>query len=134
MTKNKRFENRLNKDIKKFHALNPVWDNEKQDALNIFEMIDLLNELNDENNKIHKENYGNLDGLNYYQEENASLSEKLTNLEADYDDLIKENEQFKKMLIDVKRILENELNTVNIPIWKHSLIKSIVNELRIDLE
>lgn len=47
MTKNKRFENRLNKDIKKFHALNPVWDNEKQDALNVFEMIDLLNELNE---------------------------------------------------------------------------------------
>ena len=44
----KRFENRLNKDNVKFNTLNPVWDNEKEDALNVFEMIDLLNELNDE--------------------------------------------------------------------------------------
>ena len=45
----KRFENRLNKDNVKFNTLNPVWDNEKQDALNVFEMIDLLNELHEEN-------------------------------------------------------------------------------------
>ena len=32
MTK-KRFENRLNKYIKKFNVLNPVWDNEKEDGL-----------------------------------------------------------------------------------------------------
>ena len=42
----KRFENRLNKDIKKFNALNPVWDNEKEDALNVFEMIEIMNDLN----------------------------------------------------------------------------------------
>jgi len=45
----KRFENRLNKDNIKFNTLNPVWDNEKETGLNVFEMIDLMNELHDEN-------------------------------------------------------------------------------------
>ncbi|MBP3225703.1 MAG: hypothetical protein J6M08_02135 [Methanobrevibacter sp.] len=49
MTENKRFENRLNKNIKKFNVLNPVWDNEKETALNVFEMIDEMNNLNNEN-------------------------------------------------------------------------------------
>jgi hypothetical protein len=53
----KRFENRLNKDTIKFNTLNPIWDNLKEDALNVFEMIDLLNELHKENkelkNKLH---------------------------------------------------------------------------------
>lgn len=40
----KRFENRLNKSNIKFNTLNPVWDNEKKTALNVFEMIDKLNE------------------------------------------------------------------------------------------
>ena len=40
----KRFENRLNTDNRKYHVLNPVWDNEKETALNVFEMIDKLNE------------------------------------------------------------------------------------------
>lgn len=40
----KRFENRLNKSNIKFNTLNPVWDNEKGTALNVFEMIDKLNE------------------------------------------------------------------------------------------
>lgn len=52
----KRFENRLNKDIKKFNVLNPVWDNEKKDGLNIFEMIDLLNELYEENQALKERN------------------------------------------------------------------------------
>ena len=38
------FENRLNKDNIKFNTQNPVWDTKKEDALNVFEMIDLLNE------------------------------------------------------------------------------------------
>lgn len=54
----KRFENRLNKNNLKFLYQNPVWDNEKEDALNVFEMIDLLNDLHEENklvwNKIKK--------------------------------------------------------------------------------
>lgn len=40
----KRYENRLNKSNIKFNTLNPVWDNETEDGLNVFEMIDVLNE------------------------------------------------------------------------------------------
>lgn len=40
----KRFENRLNKSDIKFNTLNPVWDTKKETALNVFEMIDKLNE------------------------------------------------------------------------------------------
>ena len=52
----KRFENRLSKNNLKFLYQNPVWDNEKKDALNVFEMIDLLNELVTECNSLKKEN------------------------------------------------------------------------------
>ena len=40
----KRFENRLNTSNVKFNTQNPVWDNELGDALNVFQMIDLLND------------------------------------------------------------------------------------------
>ena len=40
----KRFENRLNKSNIELNTLTPVWDNEKGTALNVFEMIDKLNE------------------------------------------------------------------------------------------
>ena len=40
-----RFENRLNRESIYFNTLNPVWDNKKQDGLNVFEMIDMLNDL-----------------------------------------------------------------------------------------
>ena len=52
----KRFENRLNKNNIKFNTLNPIWDNLKEDALNVFEMIELLNKLSDENNNLKKDN------------------------------------------------------------------------------
>lgn len=51
----KRFENRLDKSNIKFNTQNPVWDNEKKDALNVFEMIDLLNELYDVNKKLEND-------------------------------------------------------------------------------
>ena len=51
----KRFENRLNKDDIKFNTLNPVWDNEKEDAFNVFEMIDLLNNLHEENQELKQQ-------------------------------------------------------------------------------
>lgn len=46
----KRFENRLNKSDIKFNTLNPVWDNEKGVALNVFEMIEEMNKLESEKN------------------------------------------------------------------------------------
>lgn len=44
----KRFENRLDKSNVKFNTLNPTWDNEKETGLNVFEMIDEMNNLNNE--------------------------------------------------------------------------------------
>ena len=84
----KRFENRLNKDIKKFHALNPVWDNELKDAWNVFEMIDLLN--------------------NYDKEYKSCLNDVLR-LEKENDQLKEENKKLKKQLrreeTDKKRLM-----------------------------
>lgn len=51
----KRYENRLNKSNVKFNTLNPIWDNETEDGLNVFEMIDVLNELYDENEKLKQQ-------------------------------------------------------------------------------
>ena len=55
MTENKRFENRLNRDKKYFNVLNPVWDYEKEDGLNVFEMIEELNALHEENARLRLE-------------------------------------------------------------------------------
>lgn len=52
----KRFENRLDKSNVKFNTLNPVWDNEKETGLNVFEMIDELNKLSDENEGLKERN------------------------------------------------------------------------------
>ena len=46
--KKQRFENRLDKNNIKFNTLNPVWDNWQETALNVFEMIDVMNEQSDE--------------------------------------------------------------------------------------
>lgn len=51
----KRFENRLNKSNIKSNTLNPTWDNEKEDAINVFEMIDLLNDLSEENERLKED-------------------------------------------------------------------------------
>ena len=51
----KRFENRLDKSNIKFNTLNPVWDNEKETGLNVFEMIDLLNKYDAEYNMCHND-------------------------------------------------------------------------------
>ncbi|MBQ6220148.1 MAG: hypothetical protein IJH63_10420 [Methanobrevibacter sp.] len=48
-----RFENRLNKENIKFNVQNPVWDNQECDAVNVFEMIRLLNHYEFEKNNTH---------------------------------------------------------------------------------
>ena len=55
MMMEERFENRLNKDNIKFRTLNPVWDNEVQDGLNVFEMIELLNKQDQRINVLENE-------------------------------------------------------------------------------
>ena len=69
----KRFENRLNKSDIKFNTLNPVWDNERGTALNVFEMIEEMNELHDENNILKASNGEYEDALARLEEENEQL-------------------------------------------------------------
>lgn len=75
----KRFVNRLNKDNIKFRTLNPVWDNEVQDGLNVFQMIDLLNE--------YEVKYQELQQKHQYNEE------FIADVMADCERLEKENEE-----------------------------------------
>ena len=51
----KRFENRLDKSNVKFNTINPIWDNEKETGLNVFEMMDLLNKYDTEYNMCHND-------------------------------------------------------------------------------
>lgn len=53
-------------------------------------------------NELQKESYGNLDGLNYYQEQNGHLSSKISDLEC-------ENEQLKKQLESEHTMLDNAI-------------------------
>ena len=69
----KRFENRLNKSNIKFNTLNPVWDNEKEDALNVFEMIDELNYLNDCCDNLIEDNTEYVAEINQMHKENEQL-------------------------------------------------------------
>lgn len=69
----KRFENRLDKSNIKFNTLNPVWDNEKEDALNIFEMIDELNRLNSDCSNLIDDNTEFNREINQMYRENEQL-------------------------------------------------------------
>ena len=69
----KRFENRLDKSNVKFNTLNPVWDTEKEDALNVFEMIDELNYLNDCCNNLIEDNTEYVAEINQMHKENEQL-------------------------------------------------------------
>lgn len=73
----KRFENRLNKSNMKFNTLNPVWDNEKEDALNVFEMIEELNYLNDCYNNLIDDNTEYVAEINQIHKKNEQLKEEL---------------------------------------------------------
>ena len=61
----------------KFNTLNPVWDNEKETGLNVFEMIDELNNLSEKNELLKSTNMGYEDALGRLEEENKKLIEKL---------------------------------------------------------
>ena len=98
----KRFENRLDKSNVKFNTLNPVWDTEKEDALNVFEMIGELNYLNDCCNNLIDDN---------------------TEYVAEINQMHKENEELKK---EVKQ-LKNKIKTYN---STHELLKETIDRLR----
>ena len=84
---------------------NQVHDKICHKFMNIDETVEHMNnqywkykQLKEENEQlkkqladVRKENYGNIDGINYYQEENASLGERISDLEC-------ENERLKKQI------------------------------------
>ena len=76
----KRFENRLNKDNIKFNTQNPVWDNKKEDALNVFEMIDLLNEQEEIIDNLQEQVHLLLHENHEYRKENQQLKQELDNI------------------------------------------------------
>lgn len=90
--------------------LKSLWDNERTEEEpllwltlsdrigGIDDVCELLNELNDENTELKKESYGNLDGLETYKALYLDLSEKYSNLEADYDELKDENQRLTNKL------------------------------------
>lgn len=83
--------------------------------------VDLLNELLKENEQLKEECYGNLDGLETYKELYSHLSEKFNNLEADYDDLRKENEQLKSVVKKVIELLSEEVDVFSDKATEHDI-------------
>ena len=76
----KRFENRLDKSNVKFNTLNPVWDTEKEDALNVFEMIGELNYLNDCCDNLIDDNTEYVAEINQMHKENEQLKQIINEL------------------------------------------------------
>ena len=76
----KRFINRLDLLNPKFNTLNPVWDNEKGDALNVFEMIGELNYLNDCCNNLIDDNTEYVAEINQMHKENEQLKQIINEL------------------------------------------------------
>ena len=73
----------------------------------------LCNQLYREKVELQKENYGNLEGLEIYKELYLELSEKLSNLEADYVELNDKKERWKSMCLSSSNensILWNEIS------------------------
>ena len=66
--------------------------------------------------ELRKESYGNLDGLNYYQEQNGHLSSKISDLECENEqlkyhleianDALKENKLLKEKLNEILELTE----------------------------
>lgn len=108
----KRFENRLNKSNVKFNTLNPVWDNEKENTLNVFEMIDELNYLNDCCDNLIDDN---------------------TEYVAEINQMHKENEQLKKVLgailVEVKRDISNTNQTGEIKVFINPNSFDLISEV-----
>lgn len=72
-----RFENRLNKENIKFRTLNPVWDNEIEDTLNVFEMITEMNKLHDNNCQLKRDDAQLIVLANKIAHENKKLKQDL---------------------------------------------------------
>lgn len=96
-----------------------------------------LNELSTNCSQLKKECYGNLDGLETYKELYLDLSEKYSNLEADFNDLQKENEQLKSFKSEVFELIDKKINKVKntdecslIPRESIVILKKLKKELK----
>ena len=119
----KRFENRLNKDIKKFTVLNPVWDNKLETAWNVFEMIDLSNKYDKEYNICHND-------VLRLEKENEQLkfdikdcAKRYKGLFNKYIKLQKENKTLKQQLESEHTMLDNAILLERTRMGKNSLIQ-----------
>ena len=90
-----RFENRLNKKNIKFRTQNPVWDNEIEDTLNVFEMITEMNKLSDKNCQLKRKALDMEMDRDYYRTKSASLEEGYLQLQWENEKLQKENQLLK---------------------------------------
>lgn len=100
----KRFENRLNKDKKYFNTINPVYDNKKEDALNVFDMIEELNELAEENEQLKSELSEKDIQLDFLKAENIHMS-----------NLVNENKQLKQEIKVLRDYGTELLEYINSP-------------------
>ena len=105
----KRFENRLDKSNVKFNTLNPVWDTEKEDALNVFEMIDELNYLNDCCNNLIDDNTEYVAEINQMHKENEQLKKDATTLIYANQDYRQQNQNLQKQLDYIQNSITNAI-------------------------
>lgn len=115
----KRFENRLSKNNLKFLYQNPVWDNEKKDAINVFEMIDLLNELVTKCNGLKKENAELKEKYENCKQECLKTKEDVMILEStnmEYEDALGRLEEENKIIRDM-----NKIHIKNLQDFKHQV-------------
>ena len=98
-----RFENRLDKSNVKFNTLNPVWDNEKECGLNVFEMMDLLNKYDKEYNMCHND-------VLRLEKENEQLKERNNRQYNKLNELwqIIEEENWETLIAMKKQLKEDE--------------------------
>lgn len=94
----KRFEVIMNE----FDEVEYIMDKEMMEDRDFAEFIDFVEDIYKENEQLkerikelQKESYGNLDGLNYYQEQNGHLESKISNLEC-------ENKQLKQRIKELE--------------------------------
>lgn len=94
MTENKRF---ISKDESIINvATDELVNASSEESAEI--LVVWLNELSDKYAEQRKENYGLLDGIAFYKEENASLSERISDLECENDQLKSQNENYRMAL------------------------------------
>lgn len=101
--------------------LNSLSEENEQLIKDYFKVRDIASNLKNENNLLKqklaeemKENYGNLDGINYYQEENASLGERISDLEC-------ENVQLKQTMKEVAELLSDEVDLFSDKAIEHDI-------------